>query len=411
MARQAFTSEELRGAVEAFKSSRRYMVLKNLQLGRIVPEECHFPDELGALTLEQLVAGGVDSLARLHLTPVQHDSLIELLRSLSAEEEILAPSTSHEAEDSASVQHPQIGSIQLELLLRQHLSQITSHERYGDVRRRAIGEFWDSAWTPAPFEEALRIEQLANMDVAVLFKKRSVNDNRIYLLCQALDRVVSLLNTSVSSQISQSAPLVTPRRELPEEWRQVKSDLTISEKALCAVIYRCSELPRTARGYSIALAIMEALSQKECISIVCGEEMHPNLLKKIRESLVSSIPAEVVRTITVALQGPGVHARDIASLLRSCEQDDSTALEVLATVSIRALGGEPVRFKGEVCPGFWTSNPELFTFLMNQKKLVAGRAELSLDPFLLDWITERQGRKRKGKKYPTRSARKGRTAR
>jgi|GEM_PF-2882673 len=411
MARQNFISEELRNAFDAFRSSRRYMFLKNLQLGRIVPEECEFPEELGASTLEELVMGGVDSLVQMPLTAVQHDSLLELLRSLSTEEEILSLSSSNDAEDSGSNNQPHVGSIQLELLLRQHLTQITSHDRYSEVRRRAVGEFWDPTWIPAPFEEALRIEQLANMDLAVLFKKRSVSDNRIHILCQALAKVVVLLNQGHPPQTSYPVAVSAPRDELPAEWREVRSDLSIGDKAIIASMRSCFDLPSTARAHAIAHAVVNTLTQSECLSIVHSLWVSPNLMTRVQESLEGSITPELARAITVTLQGPGVRAENIAILLRSCHQEDSVALEVLAIVVMSALGAEPVRHKGKTCPGFWTSNPDLIALLVDKKNSAAGRSALSMDPFLLTWISERQGQKRKGKKYPARSSRKGKVAR
>ena len=165
MAQESVKTTALNSALQAFAASPRYSVLKNLQVGRLLPEECDFNSPLSDLTLESLVElGSARIVGSSALTLRQEATLIELLNSLTAEEDelVVAPTIAPggHAVESGETQsaRPMIGSVQLELMLRQRLEAVCNHERYESIRRRTLGEYWDPRWTPAPFEQALRLE-------------------------------------------------------------------------------------------------------------------------------------------------------------------------------------------------------------------------------------------------------------
>ena len=218
--------EELYRALIGFAASPRFLLFKDIEVKRLMPESVGVLGLPATLTFgglaesaETIRDGGENTLG--DFSNITTDEEQELLRILAAFNEDLdtpipsipadtmnnrdaeAPS-SNETEELYSPSESEsapIGSVPLELALRGNLSRIAAHPLYETVRLRAIGEFWDRSWIGAPFEEALSIEQLSRMDLAVLLKKRMVTDTRVQSIVKALGRVISHLEDSSTTTI------------------------------------------------------------------------------------------------------------------------------------------------------------------------------------------------------------------
>jgi hypothetical protein len=426
MAQESIKGTGLKGALLAFAASPRYAVLKNLQVGRLLPEECDFHSPLAELTLESLVElGSARIVGSSALTLRQEATLVELLSSLaSAEEEIIQPSGELVVSDRPSTTGAEsevssFGSVQLELMLRQRLEALSSHERYASICRRTLGEYWDARWTPAPFEQALRIEQLAKMDLAVLFKKRTVNDERLYLICCALERalqslVVPVIDAAISSPESAPAPLSSgidspAAHSEAVEWRIADSRLSSPKKAIVELIAIAARHQQDPTLHQLLQAVIRTFSPDEFIQIVFGEELSPELTKRMKQVVEEILRADRWQLLSVLLQGPGVHITAVAHMLSNVGRNEGAVIELLAVLIARAMGAHPVQYKGVVCEVFWTLNVDLIGHMIIEaqkvpKKLPRGQTEPlsspALDPILLDWVRVQCGLRSSGKRFP-----------
>lgn len=426
MAQESIKATGLKGALLAFAASPRYAVLKNLQVGRLLPEECDFNSPLSELTLESLVElGSARIVGSNALTLRQEATLVELLSSLAtAEEDIVQPTQVSEVSDRPLATGTEsaattFGSVQLELMLRQRLEALASHERYASICRRTLGEYWDPRWTPAPFEQALRLEQLVKMDVTVLFKKRTVNDDRVYRICCALERAVqSLAVPAIDAAVS--SPESTPAIRAYSldaagvqvdavEWRITDSRLSSPKKAIVELIAIAARHQQDPTLHQLLLAVIRTFSPDEFIQIVFGEDLSPELTKRMKQVVEEILQADRCQLVSVLLQGPGVHITAVAHMLSSAARNEGAVIELLAVLIARAMGAHPVQYKGVLCEGFWTLNSDLIGHLIAEaqkspKKLPRGQTETSssptLDPILLDWIRAQCGLRSSGKRCP-----------
>jgi hypothetical protein len=422
MAQESVKATGLKNALQAFAASPRYALLRNLQVGRLLPEECDFNSPLSELTLESLVElGSARIVGSSALTLRQEATLIELLNSLTTEEEdviirdVPSEAPTVESPDTKDAR-PTIGSVQLELMLRQRIEAVCNHERYDSIRRRTLGEYWDPRWIPAPFEQALRLEQLAKMDLTVLFKKRSVDDNRIYLICCALERAYNSLSLP-TIDAAVSVPSATPNLEGPSQlnagavspWRLSDNRLSSAKKAIVELLALTAERKHDECIQGLLSTVMSEFSPDEFISIVCEDTVSPALLNRAHEVVERTVRLERRQLIGVLLQGPGVHSISVAHMLSASTDSQGAVIELLAVLVARGLGAQPVGYKGEVCEGFWTLNVDLVAHLIAEAQRAPKKAARtqneepqspSLDPILLDWIRVQAGLRVAGKRCP-----------
>ncbi len=414
MPKEISKTNELRVAIETFAASPRYNVLKRLQVGRLMPEECGSLGELAEMTLETIVELGSERIAKLpHLTLMQEGSLVQLLHSLCSDEDIML---SHSDDSVAGESEQVVSSVQIEVTLRERLRAICVHPDYSKVRSRTLGEFWDSRWTPAPFEEALRVEQLAGMDLSVLFKKRSVNDKRIQSICNALEKVLDALApvatpASEMARIAAGVPLQSAQSPvLPvsgsASWSMSDdvmqpTDMAIVEVfSLAATDMRYQELGDLIRG------VINCFAPKELIDISLAKPLSEELERKLTNFVHGALGDERRGLLTALLQGPGVRVSHISRMLVAGISDSGAALGLLAVLVARGLGAQPVSIGAARCEGFWTLNPQLvveFVKRVSSKskssaKQTSPSATPALDPILQAWIGVQGGQASTGKK-------------
>jgi len=407
-------TSELRAAIESFAASTRYNVLKNLQVGRLMPEECGSLGELAEMTLENIVELGSERIAKLpYLTLMQEGSLVQLLHSLCSEEDIAMT----QSDESAGGESDHVvSSVQLELVLRERLRAICAHPDYAKVRGRTLSEFWDSRWTPAPFEEALRVEQLAGMDLSVLFKKRSVNDKRIQSICKALEKVLDALAPTATpasemariaatrqlspSQTSFSAPTSAAAWLMSDDVLQPTHIALVEVFSLAATDMRYQDLADLIQG------VINRFTPREFIEITLAHPLHDELRTRLAHFVHETLGDERRVLVEALLQGPGVRISHVSRILVGGIGDFGAALGLLAVLISRGLGARPVTVGGVQCEGFWTLNPHLiseFTRPAAVRSKGAGKhpetpSASTLDPILQQWLSVQQGQSSSGKK-------------
>lgn len=416
MPKEISKTNELRVAIETFAASPRYNVLKRLQVGRLMPEECGSLGELADMTLETIVELGSERIAKLpYLTLMQEGSLVQLLHSLCSDEDIILAQSD---EGSTGESEQVVSSVQLEVVLRDRLRAICVHPDYSKVRGRTLGEFWDSRWTPAPFEEALRIEQLAGMDLSVLFKKRAVNDKRIQSICNALEKVLDAL-APVATPASEMAKIAAGKQAHQSQppvalvkgsasWSMTDEVLQPTHMAIVEVFSLAATDMRYQEVGGLIQGVINCFTPKEFLEITLALPLPEELQLKLANFVQNSLIDERRALLVALLQGPGVRVSHITRLLLVGASDFGAALGLLAVLIARGLGAQPVALGASRCEGFWTLNPQL---IVEFAKRASGRGKVparqlhaastpALDPILQEWISVQGGRASAGKKCP-----------
>jgi hypothetical protein len=427
MPREISKINDLRAAIETFAASSRYNVLKMLQVGRVMPEECGSLGELADMTLENIVELGSERIAKIpYLTLMQEGALVQLLHSLCGEDDVLA---SRPDDGATGDVEPIVSSVELELALRERLRAICGHGDYAKVRSRTLGEFWDRRWTPAPFEEALRVEQLVGMDLSVLFKKRSVNDQRIQSICNALEKILDVL-APVATPASEMAKIAAVRQptlthvtslssQNAQRWFASDDVLQPTHVAIVEVF----SLARTDSNYqelhSVIQGVIDRFTPNEFIEITLARPLTNELHERLGAFVHEVLEHERRALVIALLQGPGVRVSHISRLLVGGGSGFGAALGLLAVLIARGLGARPVTLGTARCEGFWTLNPHL---IAEFTKPSTSRSKSSrqqspapvtpiLDPILQEWLNVQEGQVSAGKKCPKVSDKKPRRRR
>ncbi len=421
--------DSLKSALEVFSSSNRYGFLKALEVGRLLGEEGSL-GPVSSLTCEKLVETGAIGVAtRYKLTSAQVERLAELVTALGNGASPAAIQVS-EARQARPPEAPfeaveMRGSVQAEIELRQRLDEVRAHPRFSQARSMLVGSYWDSAWPRAPFEEALTLGQLADMDLALLFKKRSTSGARAHHVAEALKRALSALSSSVRvatpTAVSSAGALRigTPTapaavgghswivQEVEGEEGHDPATLALVERFLAAVSEPGAAVGSLRHAMSGIPAI---LSRAEFLSLHRDEPLAPRVATQLAKWLRDHSSAPCVALMREALAAPGCR---LSFLARIVSEDGrySAFSGAAAIVLARALKAEQVRHEAMVCHGVWSLNPGLVSLVISEAKRRKGAdvartvKELcpALDPFLQTWICEvvgpatRRKVKRKGK--------------
>jgi hypothetical protein len=396
-------NKRFKEAIEAFSHSPRFSLFKGVQIARLMPEGCEDIQEIGEMTVEELLVqvreeGGLsESIAPEHAEALSHllvvlgedsestplapddDISVVIPDSFSSidiptlDEQLSRDDTLGEAESPGDVP---IGSVPLELALRATLAKIVAHKRYQDVRTRTLGEFWDPEWIGAPFEEAMTIEQFAGLDLAVLFKKRMVTDIRIQSILRALHRAqvhleeqgqVKLDSTPESGVLKDTAAV---QHEVPEMRKptveshmrppQVPLEVSLSPAALAVI----EALRSGGRRDSLAVTLLELFSMRECVAIVCGDEVSDRALLDLKHLVESRVAIQTCELVRALLRAPAVRISHIAHLVSGVGGDVSAYSLCIAAVVARGLGAVPIRDSMSAGEQFWTMDPILVSRLL-----------------------------------------------
>jgi hypothetical protein len=287
------------------------------------------------------------------------------------------------------------------------------------VKKRRVGDFWDSSWTPAPFEEAITIDQLAGLDLATLFKKRMVTDTRVQSILRALNRVIDFLddrNSGEKSPGSEAKRVEGPSQEIQQ--RQ-KLETKQVEQRMASVDLRPADLDMSVES----LAVWEALNNREvdlgpettlvadliaffspssCVSIILGDELSKSeqqLLTRIVNKSISNGARELLCSL---LRSPAVRVDNLAQALFGAELIITAHKRCIATVVARGLMAQQAKHKGQTFRGFWTTRPKLLSVIIKEATSPKSSSRsskqgfaykemaASLDPFLHSLIFRRK---------------------
>jgi hypothetical protein len=426
--------DKLQRALQEFARTQRFALFKDIQVGRLMPEECEGDSVLYNLTFEALASqpGRVSGDGQL-CTPAQAESLLHLLAALSEDAEVSDASLrvaetdseqrnqSDTAVDSAEPSEQTPSIVQLEQDLHSLRSRLKAHPNYEKVAAKTLGDFWKSDWTPAPFEEMLSIRQLLSIDVAALFKKKTVTESRMLHVCQALERVLDVLDRSpdmlMSTQHTQPQ-LCLKKADFSTFMAGSRSDCSLAALAVYEALERGCLNQHESRLASLAASLFSTFSAEECVDVLLGRDIAPTLFRRLSMAVRDAVEPATLNLIQRLLEGPAVRIEYVAQVLCASYAQPTAFIACVSTFVARALGASEIRYRGKTYAGFWTINTHLLRGILrarSRRSVPRGgskqsrSSQESLDPFLLQMI-QAQGRpplSRKGRPKELKSRRRG----
>jgi len=423
MTKLSKAADRLQLALETFQGSNRFGFLRALQVGRLLGDEGSF-GAVADLTCERLVELGADGVrAGYRLSSSQIEKLAELVMALGngpndAASSGMAQGVMQRPTEGVTPELA-VNSVQVELDLRAKLEEARAHPRFSELRPVRLGSHWDSAWPRAPFEEALTIGQLADMDIALLFKKRTTSGSRVHYLTKALARALGVpaagepARAFAAALAAPTAPHPAPANRIEHPWLAAGDDATSGQDpATLALleIFVASVPPASAQlgvlGATMA-TLPNYLSRAEFLQVLSTEDLPARAATQLGKWLRDSAGSPCIGLIQEALQTPGCPVSVLARIV-SDDGRYSAFSGVAAIVLARALKAQRVRYGERVCPGMWSLNPSLVPLVIDEAKRRKGRDILktvrelcpALDPILQSWISEVTGpvSPRKGKR-------------
>jgi hypothetical protein len=408
-------NNELCRALALLAASPRFELFKGIEIGRLIPEQFQGDSELSALTLESLV-GRISAIedGSYQISEQRQGILLELLNALiddgdgvistATPPQMIPDDTELREVDDLAQEQQALSSVGLELALREHINRVKSHASYDRVRSMTVGDFWEPSWTPAPFEEAFTIEQLARIDLAQLFKKRSVSDSRIHNIVRALKKVEDALaaDNKDDARRQSSKPTVTQTSSDSAAGAEQGSYVPVprhvrgaARVALYELLLRPAGDPLEVQAERARLALVSRLGVSACVELVLREKSGRADIEALRQVITECFEPYRLGLAKAVLSGAGVGEYEIACALllgapeaRSIERSPCAGhigalAQVIGALVAVSLGAQVVRYRGSECEGMWTLNPDLLEMIYNSP----GRK--TLDPFLLKFIQSR----------------------
>lgn len=415
------TLVELGEALQHFAASPRFNFLKTLQVGRFIGSGPISLGILGEFTFEKLVELGTKKIAKLKwLNREQESLLVTLLEALSDGDSgelfcpapPISPQIPEAADDPGVPEYTEevLSSVQVEIDLRDRLQTLKGHPDFESLRLRSLGYFWDPTWPRAPFEESFTLEQLIDLDMSTLFRKRTMTSSRIRYMTKALDRALGRKEESPVSQStglrptmestaqhSPPTPLMsshTPISNAPD-WRAHATSPSPHESVVLeSFLEACSNARGSSKPLERALSELPGyLSGDEFLILLDSKPLDTSVRAVVRRWLSSPAAEQATRPLAIMLQGPGVGLSAIAELFMSESFRGAYAL-LAAHVVVRIVGAREVSVSNSVCKGVWSLNPDAVGFIVEHLRGARSSSVRDslrsvcpvLDPILQTWL-------------------------
>jgi hypothetical protein len=415
------TLVELSEALQHFAASPRFNFLKTLQVGRFIGSTPISLGILGEFTFEKLVELGTKKIAKLKwLNREQESLLVTLLEALSEGDSgelfcpppPISPQIREAADDSGLPEHTEeiLSSVQVEIDLRDRLQALKRHPDFETLRLRSLGYFWDPTWPRAPFEESFTLEQLTELDMSTLFRKRTMTSSRIRYMTKALDRALGRKEESPAPESTGAEPSIEPiTSHAPPTplmsshaltsnapaWRGCATSPSPHESVVLeSFLEACSKARESSRPLERALSDLPGyLSGDEFLALLESKPLDARVCTAVRRWLGSPAVEQATKPLAIMLQGPGVALPAIAELFVNESFRGAYAL-LAAHVVVRVLGAREVSVSNSVCKGVWSLNPDAVGFIVENLRGTRSSSVRDslrsvcpvLDPILQTWL-------------------------
>lgn len=435
--RQQILSE----AIQRFAASPRYSFLRSLQVARFLAPDAEGLGVVSELTFEKLVELGSTKIAKLKwLTKDQETALTTLLKVLGETESndataalIIPPKRPNRlSPDYLHSDDEGLSSAEVENRLRDNLRKLSENSMFGEISRKTLGSFWDENWPRAPFEEAMTLGQLVDLDLAVLWKKRTTSSGRIDRMAKAVQTALAQLEAEGDTKRTPSlstlpkgpandetvAPrLAIVRQEVVRQGAQKRKPRTtldvavdkhpwvadentlkplerVGVRRLLEVLLK-PEVRNDPVG-QLAILMIDTLSPNDFTAVITQEWTIEAITPAI--SLWKALPevAGYSSSLINSLSGPGTH---IVALTKQCAVfgEDSEIGALVVTALVKMLGAKEVTVKGDQCRGVYSLNPFMLEAVLGtisefdpKDPMRAVKVVIPvIDSHLSDWLREK----------------------
>jgi hypothetical protein len=378
---------ELEEAIARLADSPRFDFLKNLIVAEFTAARKSPP--LTGVTFGDLSDRLRDSKSLgediAMLTPEDHEQLLKTLSDLGAGpaaplQPIPPP---QETQRPSSQDGPRLSSVEAEQRLTAAITALRNAPDFHRIKLFRLGDFWDEGWPRAPFEEALTLQQITEMKVAVMLEKRSFNGVKILNVVHALERASASVTPSkhidASTGLEEQARTNRQISVTPELTFADRTNTKLPAHAVAALRYLetliathgnsehplarlLANLPATVTAPEIAVAWFRQDSTNDVVATalqlapVITKELFASANTKIAKVFHEVAPREH-RSWLLALQGPGITLDHLLSPYPA----EPLPLEVnsgLGRIVLSALGATHPTIFGHTCERYYTKTGE-----------------------------------------------------
>ncbi|MBN8548315.1 MAG: hypothetical protein J0M12_03245 [Deltaproteobacteria bacterium] len=384
-------------AIDNFKTSARYDLVKTLSLDQFIKGPASGLKPLASKTLEELVDSGVVKICKSgKLTTSGVKRLAEIFFKLQGDPAVTAPpvkakvfslphlrAVGDKAKPIAS-QSIAMGSVEAEEKLETAIRKLRLSPRFEDLADNRLGDYWDRTLVSAPFEESLTFRQFSEMKVRALLEKRSFGIPKIQGILAAVERALSqpIPEAETAPSAGNSLP---PRPEVSERdvlapaallWQA--SDVKVPRHAVMLLRLYEYQVGRATMSIGPLAKLLREIPKKllplEFLAAWFLQEFHEDLVAQLLsidrnevltrsdiaykklDKLVSAVASELRSYWEIALRGPGIGSEKLIEIFREPLLDEEFQIGICQVLLSSTGARHPIVF-GEDLSSYWSKSP------------------------------------------------------
>lgn len=379
----------LEESLEKLKRSPRFDFVRSLQIAELLGAD-HQAKSLKGITIEELVALGASKIVkRRSISPQSLALMSSIFNNLAGEadtyidsgepspevtlglpsyDEMVTKLFPRLSEDAA----PHFRSSEAELRLLALVERIRRSPNRARVEALKIADLWPSDGPSAPFEEAMTVRQILEIDLEVIFKKRSFSNAKLRALTAAFESAMSQLENKIET------PTQSPSVEISSTTPTLEVDVSNLPWVVGSAVKKLIEtlLSSTALSKADVSLILERLGAVQIGTLWAVEEYGAAtaaaLLNKA-EPVIAEATADAARTLAGLvlddsmsgltpwrhmLIAPAIPT-DTFLVVLGIRPADLAVVRGFAQALLRALRATHPVVGGHSLLGYWTFHPDL----------------------------------------------------
>lgn len=416
-------SDELRqaleGALRALQISPRYEFVRLLRAQELLGSKDKGYEAFEALTIEDLIRGGAQKILAIpSLSSARCKLLISILEGLAGEpahldsessrtqlsDEILPPSHAleflprREKPLSPKEDLPVMASTEAELKLMDLIRKLKNAPHFEKIKELYLKDFWLPEWPSAPFEQAMTLKQVAELNIESVLKKRSFSGQKVTAFMQALERSITAPFVAGSAADSPDTPSsLSLRASLSnsheEIWRLKDSPLPGYAKSALRNFEAAGYQPKSPHSLLRIMKRVPHILAAEDFWLLWIQEEHPEHWRDLIESSLlsrseSTLPsARELLLKELLLSCPDIHYHWLSALsapgitldalvhAHIDEGCDAALQTVFARVLLSSLGAAHPSYHGVIAKECWTKAFKSFERIMDGALLTLPRPD------------------------------------